>query len=157
MSESTEYGFGQFALSASDVPEDPNTIPNDTYRCVVSSLKIAPTQKKDKIGATFRYKIQDEGPYQGREISEWKECALLGPGGEVTPSTPQTRGYLRQRLIQLGVPADRLDVVEPEDIVGKEVLVESTYRNGYANAKTVTLANLDESTTTTSGSGMFNL
>ncbi len=155
MSESTEYGFNQFALSASDVPEDPNMIPNDTYSCVISAVKIGPTQKKDKIGVTFRYKIQD-GPYQGREISEWKEAALM-EGGEVKPSTPQTRGYLRQRLIGLGVPPDRLDVVEPEDLIDKEVVVELVNRNGYANAKSVTLANLDDSTTTADGKGMFNL
>ena len=125
--------FGDLDLE--NAPDDPNAIPDSTYRAFLTDISKKGTQKDPhKIGVTFKYRIS-EGNYEGREVTEWKSA---NPGDD-----ERTKGYLKQRLINLGVPTDRLSQVDPDDLIGKDVYVTVKNRGEYANVVRVTTANGD--------------
>lgn len=125
--------FGELDLE--DAPDDPNAIPDDTYKAFLVDVKQGPTQKDpQKIGTTFKFKIS-EGKYDGREVTEWKSS--------MKDDDEQTKGYLKARLLSLGIPEDRLSTVEKDDLVGKEVRITVKNRNGYTNIQRCVLESAD--------------
>lgn len=118
--------FGDLALEGA--PDDPFAIPDSTYRAYLTDVKKGPTKDKSKVGVTFRYKIS-EGDHKDQEITEWKSA---NPGDDT-----RTKSFLKQRIIGLGVPADRISVVDPSDLIGKEVFVTTKMRNGFTNVQNV--------------------
>ncbi len=144
MSESSLFGD----LDLDNAPDDPFAIPDATYRAFLTNVKKAPTKDGKKTGVTFKYKIS-EGDYEGREVTEWKSANAT--------DDVRTKSFLKQRIISLGVPTDRLGVVDPGDLIGKEVYVTVKNRNGYANVDKVTLVDASEISEPTSSKGMFDL
>jgi hypothetical protein len=127
--------FGDLDLE--NAPDDPNAIPDDVYKAFLTDVKKGPTQKNpEKVGVTFKYKIS-EGKYEGREVTEWKSA--------MKDDDEQTKGYLKARLLSLGVPEDRLGAVEADDLIGKEVRITVKNRNGYTNIQRCVLESSDAS------------
>lgn len=125
--------FGELDLE--DAPDDPNMIPDDSYKAFLTDVKKGPTQKDpNKFGVTFKYRIS-EGAYEGREVTEWKSANKT--------DDERTKGYLKQRLLNLGVPEDRLGTVDADDLIGKEVRITTKKRGEYTNVVRVALESLD--------------
>ncbi len=145
MSENSLFGD----LDLDNAPDDPFLIPDATYRAFLTDVKKGPTKKNPhKLYVNFKYKIS-EGDYEGQEVGEWKSANAS--------DDTRTKSFLKQRLISLGVPADRLGVVEPADLIGKEVYVTVKNREGYANVNKVTLVDASETSESTESKGMFDL
>jgi len=141
MSESL---FGDLDLE--NAPDDPNAIPDGTYRAFLTDVKKGPTKDNSKVGVTFKFKIS-EGDYDGSEVTEWKSANR--------DDDQKTKGYLKQRIISLGVPADRINVVDPGDLIGKDCYITVKNRNGYTNVNKVTLA--DAAGEASSSKGAFDI
>lgn len=148
--------FGDVAFDKA--VDDPNAIPDATYKCFLYDFKVGPTASGDKVGATFVYRIA-EGQYEGRDIREWKQVPQKSADAYDENDVKQV-SYLKQRLANLGVPDERMNTVTPDDLIGKRVWVTVKNRNGYVNAQRVTL---DDGTTAESlgsvgeGKGVFSL
>ena len=136
--------FGDLDLESA--PDDPNAIPDGTYRAFLTDLKKGPTKDGSKVGVTFKYKVS-EGAYDGHQVTEWKSAN--------TSDDDTTKAWLKQRIIGLGVPADRMSSVDPDDLIGKDVYITVKNRNGFANVNKVTLA--DSAAVSASAKSAFDL
>ena len=135
-------------LNLEDAPDDPNAIPDNTYEAYLTDLKKGPTKDGSKVGVTFTYTIS-EGALDGRKVTEWKSA---------NPTDDEaTKGYLKQRILGLGVPADRISQVDPSDLIGKHVYITVKNRNGYANVNRATLIDADSESVSASAKGAFDL
>ena len=86
-------------VDANEIPDNPNELPNDTYKMKVISAKLAPTNAGDKTGITFKYQII-EGPWSTFfPISDWVQV----PDGKM-PKDERTRhlSNLKMRLLAWG-------------------------------------------------------
>lgn len=144
MSESSLFG----GLDLESAADDPFAIPDSTYKAYLTDVQKKPTRDGSKVGVTFKYRIS-EGDYKDQEVTEWKSA---NPGDDI-----RTKSFLKQRIVSLGVPADRIGVVDPGDLIGKEVYITVKNRNGFANINKVTLVDASESGGDTAGKSPFDL
>lgn len=124
--------------------DDPFAVPDNSYVCYLTSVKVGPTKAGDKVGMTLTYTI-DEGPHSGKQITEWKN--IPQPVNPKSPSDDDLRAmsFIKQRLIGLGVPAERISEVQPDDLVGIKCVVAVKNKDGYTNVRSCT--KVDESFT----------
>jgi hypothetical protein len=92
-------------IDIDDVPDNPNELPNDTYKFEVTSAKLGPTKDNSKIGITFKYQII-EGPWATFfPISDWVQVP-----DEKTPRDQVVRmlSSLKMRLLAFGFTPDQI-------------------------------------------------
>lgn len=125
-------------LDIESAADDPFAVPDNTYRAFVTDVEVKPTKDGSKTGMTIIYKIS-EGEHEGKQIREWKN--IPQPVDPKNPSDDDKRAmsFLKQRLLDLGVPADRINQVTPDDLIAKEVTVSVKNNDGYVNVRKVTL------------------
>ena len=132
--------FGDLDLESAK--DNPNEIPRNTYHCLVTGMKIARTSSGDKLGVTFTFTIMD-GDYASKKVTEWKQIPEPSDPKNMTEEEANAASYLKQRLLSFGVPADKVNDVTPDDIVGKvEVDVsvdENPKRPGFPQVRRVAL------------------
>lgn len=125
-------------LDVAGAEDDPWAIPDNTYACVVTGA-VAKKDRNDNMGTTFRYKITD-GDLTGREISEYKRTPHKE---DAEPLEGKARAdaisYIKQRLGQLGIPEERMNDVDEDDLVGIECYVTVKNNKGYVNVRNVSL------------------
>jgi hypothetical protein len=135
--------FGDLDVASAN--DDPFAIPDNTYRAYVFGVKTGMSKGNPekgtlpKNGITFTYKIAD-GPHEGKQVNEWKH--LPEADENLTPEElERAKSYLKQRLITFGVPSDRQNDVEADDLIGTEVFITvQTNENGFVGVKSVKLA-----------------
>lgn len=135
--------FGDLDVqSAADNPFD---IPDGTYVCIINDVKVGPTKPKDgvtKIGMTLNYRI-DEGEKEDSNISEWKHVPapedLESSNSDIKKAAERSMSFLKSRMIDLGIPADRINDLEPEDLLGIRCSVTVAKNGQYTNVKRVAL------------------
>lgn len=132
--------FGDLDLD--NAPDDPFAIPDGTYKAYLTDVRKGPTKDGKKVGVTFKFKIS-EGDHKDQEVTEWKSA---NPTDDV-----RTKSFLKQRIIGLGVPADRISVIDPEDLIGKEVYITTKSRNGFTNIQNAVPVDAGESSGATKG------
>lgn len=133
---------------------EPGAIPDNTYEAFVFDVSpVKPTKGGDKDGITITYKING-GDYDGEVVREWKQVPRVAAGSEPTHEQNKQFGYIKQRLSDLGVPAERLNSVDANDLIGTKVLITTKANNGYVNINRVSL---DSGDSVTSGSSPFGL
>ena len=121
---------------------DPFEIPDGTYKAVTGEVKRETSKDGSKVGLTLKYTIDDEdSPYNGRKASEWKTI----PKGQESEDDRKALGYLKQRLNSLGVPEDKMNSVEPEELNDIPVVITIKNNNGYVNVNRVALREEDAS------------
>lgn len=92
-------------VDANEIPDNPNELPNDTYKMKVIAAKLAPTNAGDKTGITFKYQII-EGPWSTFfPISDWVQV----PDGKMTKDD-RTRhlSNLKMRLLAWGFELEEI-------------------------------------------------
>lgn len=112
------------------------TIPDNTYPAFVFDVKVGPTKNKDKVGMTLIYKIS-EGEYEDRTVQEWKQIPQPADPKNMTEDEKRSLSYLKARMESLGVPAERINSVTPEDIIGTEVVITLVTKGEYQNVRKV--------------------
>jgi hypothetical protein len=138
--------FGELDIaSASD---DPYGVPDDTYKCVVSDLKIAVNSKGNR-GMTLTFKVT-EGDFVGAEITDYKRLPsdkdkepLVGKKKEDALS------YVKLRLRDLGIPDSRMNSLTREDVIGTECYVSTQRKtvndSTFTNVRNISLESPGES------------
>lgn len=129
-------------LDFDSVPDDPFYIPDNSYLCYVTGVKTGPTKAGDKVGLTITYKIA-EGAHEGSEVTEWKQIPQPSNPAHMTSDEARAATWLKQRLLSLGVPKDRLTSFDPDDIVGVKCVVKVVNRGEYRNVQRVEVVDED--------------
>lgn len=124
-------------LDIQSAADNPFAVPANTYECTVTGVKVGPTKDESKVGMTLTYTIQS-GEYEGDDITEWKEIPQPADPHNLTPQERKSNSWLKQRLLSLGVPEDRVNDVEEDDLVGVDCVVTvAEGKNGYMNVTRV--------------------
>lgn len=141
-------------LDIASAANDPFAVADGTYEATLTKSSVEKSNKGGK-GLTFEYTIHDadDEAMDGRKISEWKTIPETNPDGSFTdPDTaPTFMSFIKQRLASLGVPESEMNTVQPEDLVGIEVILtvatKTSKKDGqdYQNVTKLRLANEDES------------
>ena len=125
--------FGDLDVQAA--ADDPFAVDDGTYNATISACEVKPTKDESKTGLILTYQITDEGNMAGRKVSEWKQIPKPGDA-----NADNAASWLKQRLLSIGIPADRINSFEPEDALGIDVVITVKNNNGYANVNKVTLS-----------------
>ncbi len=124
--------FGDVDVQSAE--DDPYFIPDSSYPAFLTDVKVGPTKNGDKTGMTITYKIS-EGDFEGREVTEWKYL----PEQMETVEEKRAMSFLKSRLLDLGIPAERVNEVQADDLIGREVIIAIKNKNGYTNIRNVQL------------------
>lgn len=129
--------FGELDVASAE--DDPFAIPDNTYDCFLTDVKVGPTKDKSKTGMTLVFTIS-EGEHANKKIQEWKRIPTPADPKNLDDEDKRSLSFLKARLLDLGVPAERVNTVSPDDLIGKRVYVSVKNNNGYTNVKKVVLA-----------------
>lgn len=126
------------------VPDDPFALPDNSYVAFVTNVKVGPTKAGDKVGMTITYTI-DGGGYDGREVTEWKRIPQVDNPKSPSDSEKRDLSFLKARMRDLGVPAERMNSIEPDDLIGIRCVITTRQSGQYTNVTRV--QHVDESFT----------
>lgn len=137
-------------LDVAGAADNPFAIPDDTYEAVVSDVIVKKNEEKGTTGMTVKYKVT-AGEYVGREVTEYRR---IPKKDDKTPldeaGAAQARSYLKRTLSRLGIPEDRMNTADRNDLVGIQCYVSTTMNGDFINVRDVTLqrpANVGSATT----------
>lgn len=122
-------------------------VPEGVYECTVTNAVVKESDDKfyregvKKVGLMLTYKVTD-GDEAGEEITEYK--AIPRPEDKDNPTSDERRAmsFLKQRMLSLGIPENRVNSVEPDDLIGLDCYVTvKKGKNDYMNVTEVKLVN----------------
>lgn len=107
--------FDDFDIDMDDVEAATGfaKIPDDYYEWEISEA-LRQNGSKNKPDDTFfiiKYNLDEAGTY-------WEWFTLAVDGDSQHTNAKRSLGYLKERLLALGVPASELNSIEPEDLEG---------------------------------------
>jgi hypothetical protein len=119
-------------LDVASASEDVFGVPDATYSAIVKGVKMSKSDNKTDergnalVGMTVTYKLDDpESQYVGREVGQY----------QTVPQPPSGERLLKN----LGVPEERMNDVNSEDLVGQEVYITTKKNGDYTNVTRVVL------------------
>jgi hypothetical protein len=128
-------------LDVASASDDPFKVPANTYNAVVSESKVADSKDGSKKGLVLIYTVEDPGSeHHGKNVREWK--TIPQPADPKNPSGEDLRAmsFLKARLLDLGVPEERINSIQPDELIGKEVTIDVREgKNDFMNVNSVTL------------------
>lgn len=128
--------FDELDIAGAD--DNPWLVPDNTYPAVVSNLEVK-KDRNDNMAMTFFYKIK-EGDYADREISEYKRMPHSSDKDKLEGAEKErAKSYIKMRLASLGIPEERMNEVEKDDLIGIDCYITVKNNKGYANINNVTL------------------
>ena len=93
-----------------DIPDNPNELPNDTYKFQVISAELKPTKDKTKTGITFKYQIVAGAWSTFFPLVDWVQV----PDANVPKDKVQRMlSYLKMRLLAFGFTPDQIQEFGP--------------------------------------------
>lgn len=123
-------------LGLDSVETDPNHLPDATYKGYLTDCKVVQFKDASKGQAlVFTYKVS-EGPHKGKTIDEWKTANKFDPANK--------KAWLKSRILSLGVPESRLNILNPDDLIGTPVSFTVKKKGEYTNVTFVKERNEDE-------------
>lgn len=151
MSEGLSNLFAE--LDIESAADDPFATPLGTFGCVVKECKLSVSDSKyvkvngeDDVNRPLRglsiiYQINDGSDDDGGTISEYKSI----PYGNTTEEDKRSLSFLKQRLLSLGVPPERVNSVQPQELEGTDCFVTTKKNKEYTNVTNVKVDNGDVS------------
>ena len=125
-------------LDVAGAADNPFSIPDDTYPCVVSDV-ITKKNAKGNMGMTVIYKVT-EGEYAGREISEYQRVPHPEDNEKLDAAkAANARSFIKRTLSRLGIPEDRMNTVGKDDLVGIDCYVSTQMNGDFINVRDVHL------------------
>jgi hypothetical protein len=128
-----------------DIPDDPNRLPNNTYKFRVTSAIHRPTQDNSKEGITFKYQIIQGAWSKFFPLTDWVQTPTGNtPGDEVE----RMLSALKMRLMAFGFDMDQIQEFGPDQIekcVGREFFGTTHYSesNGRTNIRVTKFSPID--------------
>ena len=130
--------FGDLDIAAAS--DDPFNIDEGVYEGVVSAVTTKETKDKTGKGLIITYTVTDEdSPMVGRKIDEWKNLPQPADPHNLTPEEDRDASFLKMRLKSLGVAEEDMNTVEPDDLIGTEVVFTVKKKGEYTNVVKVEL------------------
>lgn len=126
-------------LDVESAADDPFAVPNNTYRTILTDAKVGPTKAGDKIGLTITWTIQSEDEHNGKMITEWKHIPDPGDPKNLSDEEKRAASFLKKRMLDLGIPPERINSVTPDDLIGRECMVRVVTKGDYTNVQKVVL------------------
>lgn len=124
-------------LDIAGAADNPWSIPDNTYACVVSDLEIK-ENSKGNMGMTFKYKVI-QGEHKDFEITEYKRLPSSKDKDQMSEANKnKAMSYIKLRLASLDIPESRMNSVEKGDLIGKECFVSTKVNGDYVNVRNVT-------------------
>ncbi|MGS2592210.1 hypothetical protein [Streptomyces hebeiensis] len=127
------------SVNIDDIPDNPNELPNNTYKFKVTSAKVGPTKDGSKTGISFKYQII-EGSYSSFfPLNDW--CRV--PDNKTNPDEVEKMlSYLKMRLLAWGFSIDEIQHFGPETVeqcIGREFYGTTSLKkeNGHTNIRVV--------------------
>lgn len=110
-----------------------------TYRCFLTKSEVR--NKKDGSKSwVFSYKVQPGQPEEGKVKEDWRPIPNVAGGKFVSEKDATFARFLKQRLVELGVPEERVGTVQPQELNGIDCFVTIVLKDGYKNVTKVVLA-----------------
>lgn len=138
-------------LDVESAADDPFEVPPNVYNAVITEVKVGLTKDQSKMGMTIIYKIISDDEHAGKQIREWKHIPQPADPKNLSADDKRSMSFLKSRLLDLGVPESKINSVEPDDLVGKEVTV--SVKKGDKDFINVTKVTLLQNVPATSGAG----
>ena len=124
-------------VDLSNAADDPFGVPDGAYDVVVTEVKVGPTRNGDKVGMTTTFKIESDDEHNNKTVQRWLLVPQVQDVNNPTADEARALSFLKSHLISLGVPAEEVNTVEVEDIVGREFTVKIVNRDGYTNVRNI--------------------
>lgn len=125
--------FDTLGVDMSEISASGFTNPPDDYyefEISESSIRIGTKKEPNVMKFVIEYSLGEAGT-----TSEWFTVA---EDGEVTAKAKKSLGFLKSRLVDLGVDADSFDP-EESDLSGIRGSLQLVTRDGYQNVRNVTV------------------
>lgn len=133
--------FGE--LDVASAADDPFKVPANVYEATVTDVEVKPTQDQSKVGMTLIYTVtadDADGEHVGKTIREWKQIPQPADPKKLSAEDKRAMSFLKARLLDLGIPEDRVNKVEPADLIGKDVTIQvKEGKKDFMNVAKVTL------------------
>ena len=102
-----------------------------TYACLITKSELVTPDGKPTAWV-ITYRVPEGAPNAGKSHAEW--------WNNLAGMTDNAKGYLKRRLLQLGIPEEVHGTMKPEDIIGTPVWL-TLYKNssGYMAVGSVKL------------------
>lgn len=143
--------FGEIGLDSNEIPDAQAGLPEGQYVGNLFAVKVMDLKPGKGIGRQVmcQYKVNDPAgsPHQGQMASEFFR---IPPAGVKIASDQWnaivaderdkiTKGmsWLKNRLKTLGVPDAQIGSVDPQSLVGTEVIFKIRVKDGYSNISDV--------------------
>lgn len=127
--------FGDLDVASAD--DNPWAVPANTYEADVYIVEVK-SDKNENKGLSILYKITS-GDHVGKTVSEWKIIPQPDDPWNLTPEERKAMSYIKMRLASLGVPEERMNTVDVNDLMGLPVTVKVTVNGDYTNVTRVEL------------------
>ncbi len=123
---------GLFAgLDLANAPDNPFEIPTDWYDLIISDVEVKPGKKNpDHNFLVVELTIQG-GDYDGSSMQKW--LRLPKPSDADTKDVKDAKTYLKQFLLDVGIPESRHDVVGKDDLMNIELEGYCVKNGDYTN------------------------
>lgn len=133
-------------LDMDTVANDPWSVEDGTYHMLLEECSAGPTNKGDKKGMTFKWKVvksDDRPDMLNRYFSEWLEIPVPADPKNLTDEESKKASRLKSRLLSLGVPESRVNLVTTGELTNIEAIIRlgTTSKNGndYQNIRDLKL------------------
>lgn len=133
MSLFSDAGLGDFDLNS--IPDTGyERIPDGVYEATVTDVYVreGTTNKPDAKWINVEYTLAD-----GHQELEWFQ--LPENPAEPTEKEAQKLGFLKRRMIDLGVAENRVNTVKPDELIDLDVVITLRTKGGYQNISRVDL------------------
>lgn len=131
--------FEEYGIDPDEVPEAPSyDVEDGIYEFEISNSFDWVSDDEDRSAFVIEYTVGDEG----KKTSEWFN--LPEDASAPTEAEMKKLGFLKQRLLSLGIPREELGTVEKDDLIGITGTLQlktTRGRNGkdYQNVRNVTV------------------
>jgi hypothetical protein len=135
--------FGELDVESAE--DNPWLKPDGTYLCDLVGLSVKPTAKGDKQGLRLEFKIV-KGEKKGRNITPWY---WIPTAADLKSSDDEFRGkaatavsQLKKTMMDMGVPAERINDLQAEDLMNMNQQYDVTIynKNGSENVRSIAVA-----------------
>lgn len=114
---------------------DPNRVAEGKHHAFVYNVKVMDLTARGKgKSLVITYKMAEDDAEKGKTVDEWRGIpAVTADGKFATDKDATNASWLKRRLQDLGVPEDKINTIEPNDLVGTEVYVTFKNNGQYQN------------------------
>lgn len=130
---------------------DPNRVTEGKHHAFVYEAKVMDLTARGKgKSLVITYKMAGDDQDSGKTVDEWRGIPVVSADGQFASDKDRNNAsWLKRRLIDLGVPEDKINDIQPNDLVGTEVYVTFKNNGAYQNVSKVEVVGADGMTAST--------